>query len=364
MEYLFVIQSASGVAAVKIAALTLPVAVTSLKIGVTHWRLRRERGAAACRMARSLVKAVGSGVLDFEAAPGRPHVSVFEFDAEEADMQLIPSPRSLVRSKPWWTDTLPSEEASSRIIRVFQLGPASDPDEKLLRGIPKGLIKAAGSLDAEEETTEPPASFDTTASLLSEHRTEPVNVIILPSVGEEGSLPSTKPIGRELCGFLRMADSIAEVPMAPLLPANTGRSTDPKQNVEIIGWTNPPQHIPADFRGLDPSAFPIRGFQRGKLRKRPVISVREVAVSGFIGPAVALPGTRLDEARKALPLRGLVPPIIPANAAGESGVQAEPFFITPPMRLPRCRYTVRQRRAVPLFLVPPKATLTQRCAEA
>src|SRR4051812_46003631 len=110
MDNLVIFEPAARAAAFKLVALTLPVALTSLKIGVTHWRLRREKAAAESRMVHALVKALATGVMDFDPAPGPPHVNVFQSDPEEADMQLIPSPWSLARSKPWWIDTLLPEE--------------------------------------------------------------------------------------------------------------------------------------------------------------------------------------------------------------------------------------------------------------
>jgi hypothetical protein len=148
--------------------------------------------------------------------------------------------------------------------------------------------------------------------------------------------------------------------MPPLASMSSAGSTDPKQNVEFACWKTPPQHETAEIRGLDPSAFPMRGFQREELRECQVKPVRNIALSGFTGPAVALPHPGLDQAKKELPLAGSVAPVPTAPAVGEAGVQAEPFFITPPMRLPRCGFTVRQRYAAPLSLVPKRQRLLER----
>src|SRR5579871_4714331 len=262
MENLFLFEPAARAVAFKLVALTLPVALTSLKIGVTHWRLRKEREAAECRMVHSLVNALASGVMDFDPVPGRPHVNVFQSEPEEADMQLIPSPRSLARSKPWWIDTLLPEEPASRIVRVFQLGPASDPDENRLRVIPKGLLTSSCSPDELEATAVLAASLDMASSPLTAGHAEPeqINVIILPSVtDEQDPLPPMQPLKRELYGFFSLAEHIAHVPMPPLASMNSAGPTDPKQNVEFICWKTPPQYGPAEIRGLDPSAFPMRG---------------------------------------------------------------------------------------------------------
>ena len=310
-------------------------------------------------MGRSLVNAVVSGVMDFDAAPGRPHGNVFQCDSEEVEMQLIPLPRSLARSKPWWIDTLLPEAPASQIVRVFQLGPAPDPDEKLLRGIPKGLLESASSLD-QQEATDVPAG----ASSTDETEAEQNNVIILPFATEaQDPLPSIQPKTRALCNFISLSENLAKVPMPPSLARG---SADSKQNIEFTCWKTRAQGAPAEIRGLDPSAFPMRGFQRARLRERPAKPVRNLALcrrcsgSGFTGAAIVLPQSGLDQARKALPLGAWAAPVAAAHATGEAGVQAEPFFITPPMRLPRCGFTVKQRYTPPLFVVPKTATFASK----
>src|SRR4030095_7779048 len=192
MNYLFLVETTAAIAAAKLAAVALPITLTSLKIGIAEWKRRQAREEAEGRTAGSLARALANKILEFETAPSRAFGNVFQHDDDESERQLIASPRSLVCSKPWFTDNPVPVEPASKIVRVHTLGAAADPDRGLLCGVPNGLLLSNLVSDAPEENA--PAFTDTAGTDTgtdSATLTETDNVIHLPAATDSQALSSS-----------------------------------------------------------------------------------------------------------------------------------------------------------------------------
>jgi hypothetical protein len=258
MNYLFLVETTGVIAAAKLVALSLPIMLTFLKIGIAEWKLRRAREEAKRRMASSLARALANTVLEFETAPSRAFVNVFQDDDDESERQLIAS-RSLICTKPWFTDNPAPVEPASKIVRVHTLGAAADPDRGLLCGVPKGLLLSNFVSDAPEENVPAPACTGTartdTGTDSSATLTETDNVIRLPAAtdSEAPSSSSTSPeqTGRRLCGFFELALAIADG--QPQLASKPSKAT--QRNSGFLSCYNLRNELPAHVAWLAPSAF-------------------------------------------------------------------------------------------------------------
>jgi hypothetical protein len=259
MDNLFLVGSVG-----KWMVLTMPVAITSLKIGVDEWKTRGRKAKAERRMAASLARAMQTRQLDFETVPGRPFVNIFQGGGDdESDMQLIPSPRSLVRSKPWFSDMPVPAELESRIVKVYTLGPTSNPE---------------------------PVSMP---ELMCE------DVIPLPAAPEPHTpsqpLPMLQRPGRKLCDFFSLWQSMVK-PAPRMLAGPLTPSQDAEPHNELISW-NTRREASLEIGRLAASAFPIAAFHQQGPRRFPLASALHTEPAGFTtatpgAPALPLPAAR------------------------------------------------------------------------
>jgi hypothetical protein len=299
MQYLSFIGPIAAKGAAKFVVLVLPVALTSLKIGVHEWRRRSRTAKAAHRMARSLCKALGSGIFAFEAAPGKPFVNVFQREEDTSNMELILSPRAVVRAKPWWSENPVPVEAESRIVRVYMLGPASTPDpESVTARQPERAI----FLPAPEE---PPAA------------SEPV--------------PAPERKGRKLADFCSVSPAIAK----PADAKATARELTQRSSGNMSRKVTP------EIGQLEQSAMPTAGFRPESLRSCPPATWRP-ALPGFTMATVSmrpLPVLQSSPIRKDPPRGEFVALGFAMQSPGVVTGQREPFFFTPPaMLFPRTHF--------------------------